>query len=73
MAVPSFFDFEQGLQVSHELKLQIVNVGVFCILFSSLVPFQFSIYCVHLPLKANFKPVLFNLILLNCVCFYASL
>ena len=41
--------------------------------FSSLVPFQFSIYCVHLPLKANFKPVLFCIILLNCVCFYASL
>ena len=51
----------------------IVNTGVFCILFSSLVPLQFSIYYVHLPLKANFKPVLFNLILLNCVCFYASL
>ena len=43
--------FEQGLQVSHELQLQMLNARVFCILFSSLLPLHFSFHCVHLPLN----------------------
>ena len=35
------------LASSHELQLQILNAGVFCILSSSLAPLHFSIYCVH--------------------------
>ena len=41
----------QHLQVSHELQLQIVSAGVFCLLSSSLVPLHFSICCIHLPLN----------------------
>ena len=36
--------FRARLASSHELQLQILNAGVFCILSSSLVPLLFSIF-----------------------------